>query len=138
MNKVIISGRTTADIELKATQTGKSVATFTVAVDTGYGENKQTAFLDVIAWEKMAELVSQYVHKGNKVLICGRLQTRTWEDKDGKKRKATEIVANEIEFIEAKKDGAAPAAEPRGKEEAKPNWKEEAEKYIENDEDLPF
>lgn len=135
MNKVIISGRTTADIELKATQTGKSVATFTVAVDTGYGENKQTAFLDVIAWEKMAELVSQYVHKGNKVLICGRLQTRNWEDKDGKKRKATEIVANEIEFIEAKKDGATPAAEPR---EAKPNWKEEAEKYIENDEDLPF
>lgn len=126
MNKVIISGRTTADIELKATQTGKSVASFTVAVDTGYGENKQTSFLDVIAWEKMAELVSQYVHKGNKVLICGRLQTRTWEDKDGKKRKATEIVANEIEFIEAKKSDAAPA----------PNDSNYTE--IADDSDLPF
>lgn len=126
MNKVIISGRTTADIELKATQTGKSVASFTVAVDTGYGENKQTAFLDVTAWEKMAELVSQYVHKGNKVLICGRLQTRTWEDKDGKKRKATEIVANEIEFIEAKKSDAAPA----------PNDSNYTE--IADDSDLPF
>ena len=128
MNKVIISGRTTADIELKATQTGKSVATFTVAVDTGYGENKQTSFLDVIAWEKMAELVSQYVHKGNKVLICGRLQTRTWEDKDGKKRKATEIVANEIEFIEAKKNDVAPADAPNDS-----NYTE-----IPDDEDLPF
>lgn len=126
MNKVIISGRTTADIELKATQTGKSVASFTVAVDTGYGENKQTSFLDVIAWEKMAELVSQYVHKGNKVLICGRLQTRTWEGKDGKKRKATEIVANEIEFIEAKKSDAAPA----------PNDSNYTE--IADDSDLPF
>lgn len=126
MNKVIISGRTTADIELKATQTGKSVASFTVAVDTGFGENKQTSFLDVIAWEKMAELVSQYVHKGNKVLICGRLQARTWEDKDGKKRKATEIVANEIEFIEAKKSDAAPA----------PNDSNYTE--IADDSDLPF
>ena len=126
MNKVIISGRTTADIELKATQTGKSVASFTVAVDTGYGENKQTSFLDVIAWEKMAELVSQYVHKGNKVLICGRLQTRAWKDKNGNKRKATEIVANEIEFIEAKKNDAAPA----------PNDSNYTE--IADDSDLPF
>lgn len=112
MNKVIISGRTTADIELKTTPSGTSVASFTVAVDYGYGEKKQTSFLDVVAWQKQAENAARYVHKGDRVIIDGRLQTRVYES-NGQKRKVTEIVANEIEFIETKKNNdAAPAPIP--------------------------
>ena len=111
MNKVIISGRATADIELKTTPSGTAVASFTVAVDTGYGDKKQTSFLDVVAWQKQAENASKYVHKGDRVIIEGRLQTRTYES-NGQKRKVTEIVANEIEFIETKKESTAPFAPP--------------------------
>lgn len=112
MNKVIISGRTTADIELKTTPNGTSVASFTVAVDYGYGEKKQTSFLDVVAWQKQAENAARYVHKGDRVIIDGRLQTRVYESK-GLTRKVAEIIANEIEFIETKKNNdAAPAPIP--------------------------
>lgn len=128
MNKVIISGRTTADIELKTTPSGTSVASFTVAVDIGYGEKKQTSFLDVVAWQKQAENASRYVHKGDRVIIDGRLQSRTYES-NGQKRKVTEIVANEIEFIETKRD-AAPNPAPI------PNDTNFAE--IADDDDLPF
>lgn len=128
MNKVIISGRTTADIELKTTPSGTSVASFTVAVDFGYGEKKQTSFLDVVAWQKQAENAARYVHKGDRVIIDGRLQTRVYES-NGQKRKVTEIVANEIEFIETKRD-AAPNPAPI------PNATNLAE--IADDDELPF
>lgn len=128
MNKVIISGRTTADIELKTTPSGTSVASFTVAVDFGYGEKKQTSFLDVVAWQKQVENASRYVHKGDRVIIDGRLQTRVYES-NGQKRKVTEIVANEIEFIETKRD-AAPNPAPI------PNATNLAE--IADDDELPF
>jgi single-strand DNA-binding protein len=128
MNKVIISGRTTADIELKTTPSGTSVASFTVAVDYGYGEKKQTSFLDVVAWQKQAENAARYVHKGDRVIIDGRLQTRVYES-NGQKRKVTEIVANEIEFIETKRD-AAPNPAPI------PNATNLAE--IADDDELPF
>ena len=127
MNKVIISGRTTADIELKTTPSGVSVASFTVAVDYGYGDNKQTSFLDVVAWQKQAENASKYVHKGDRIIVDGRIQTRTYES-NGQKRKVTEIVANEIEFIETKRSEAAPNPAPNDA-----NFVE-----ISNDDELPF
>lgn len=128
MNKVIISGRTTADIELKTTPNGTPVASFTVAVDYGYGDNKQTSFLDVVAWQKQAENASKYVHKGDRIIVDGRIQTRTYES-NGLNRKVTEIVANEIEFIETKKSEAAPSY-------STPNDANFVE--ISNDDKLPF
>lgn len=103
LNKVILMGRLTADPELRHTQNNIPVTSFTLAVDRGYGQDKQTDFLDIVAWRKTAEIVSQWFSKGMLVAVSGRLQTRTWEDKQGNKRKAVEVVADEVFFAESKK-----------------------------------
>lgn len=103
LNKVILMGRLTADPELRHTQSNIPVTSFTLAVDRGYGQDKQTDFLDIVAWRKTAEIVSQWFSKGMLVAVSGRLQTRTWEDKQGNKRKAVEVVADEVFFAESKK-----------------------------------
>jgi single-strand DNA-binding protein len=105
INTVIIQGRLTADIELRNTQSGKSVTSFTVAVDTGYGDKKVASFLDCVAWDKTTIFIQQYFSKGSLIIVEGRLQTRSYEDKQGNKRKVTEIVANQIHFAESKKNG---------------------------------
>ena len=105
MNKAIMSGRLCADIELRRTPNDKSVCTFTVAVDRR-GKDAGADFIDCVAWEKTAEFLARYFQKGQQMNICGRLQTRSYEDKDGKKRKATEIVVEEVGFCgKAEKSG---------------------------------
>lgn len=103
LNKVILMGRLTADPELRHTQNNIPVASFSLAVDRGYGQDKQTDFLDIVAWRNTAEFVSKWFSKGMLVAVSGRLQTRTWEDKQGSKRKAVEVVADEVFFAEPKK-----------------------------------
>ena len=98
MNSIILLGRTTSSIELKQTQAGKSVATFSLAVKRPYTKDA-TDFLTVCAWGKQAELLSQYVNKGDQVCIRGYLTTRTWTDNQGQKRYATEVVADEVSFV---------------------------------------
>lgn len=105
MNKVIVSGRWSKDIEAKALDSGKFLSKSTIAVDEGYGEKKQTYFLDVEMWGKTAEAVANYSGKGKKVLISGRLKVDQWE-KDGQKRSAVRIVAEEVEFLEPKQQGS--------------------------------
>ncbi len=95
MNKAIIIGRMCADPELKMTGTGKSVSTFTVAVNR---QNKETDFVDCVAWEKTAEFICKWFAKGSPIVIEGAIQTRTYEDKDGGKRKAVEINVKNAEF----------------------------------------
>ncbi len=101
MNKVIIVGRLTRDPEVRYTQTGKAVASFSVAVDSGYGENKKADFIPVVVWDKLAEVCGNNLTKGRRVLVEGRLQIRDYE-KDGQKRRAADVVAQNIEFLDTK------------------------------------
>jgi len=111
MNKVIIVGRLTRDPEVRYTQTGKAVASFSLAVDTGYGENKRADFIPVVVWDKLAEVCGNNLTKGRRVLVEGRLQIRDYE-KDGQKRRAADVVAQNIEFLDTKQatgSSASPA-----------------------------
>lgn len=106
MNKVILTGRLTKDPELSFTQgSGKAVTKFTLAVDSGYGDNKETAFIPVVVWNKAAEAVANNTKKGSKVLVQGKISTRSYDAKDGTKRYVTEVIAdayNGIEFLDNK------------------------------------
>ena len=105
LNNVVIMGRLTRDPELRYTQTETPVASFRLAVDRDVkskdGE-RQTDFIDVVAWKKTAEFVSAYFCKGNMVVVSGRLQMREWTDKEGNKRTAAEVVANNVYFADKK------------------------------------
>ena len=103
MNSTVLLGRATSSIELKQTQAGKSVATFSLAVKRPFTKDT-TDFFNVTAWDKQAELLSRYVNKGDQICIRGYLQTRSWTDNNGQKRTATEVVANEATFCESKKE----------------------------------
>ncbi len=101
LNCAAIMGRLTADPELKKTATGTSVISFTVAVDRNFvkqGEERQADFIDVVAWRQTAEFVSKYFHRGSMIAVNGSIQTRNWEDKNGNKRKSTEVVADNVSF----------------------------------------
>lgn len=103
MNSIVLLGRATAPLELKQTQAGKSVVNFSLAVKRPFTKDT-TDFFNVTAWDKQAELLSRYVGKGDQLCIRGHLTTRTWEDQQGNKRYATEVVASEAYFCEAKRD----------------------------------
>ena len=102
-NLVVLTGRLTAAPELKVTPSGKSVCSFTIAVDRGYGDNKETDFITCVAWEKTAEFVSKYFNKGSEIGIEGSIQTRRWTDKNGNSRTAFEIRVSNTQFIGGKK-----------------------------------
>ena len=130
MNKTIISGRFSADPELKHTNSGKSVVSFTLAVDNGKdksGNKLDPYWIECVAWNKTAEFIGNYCTKGTKATICGRLATRNWEDSHGNKRKSTEVVLDEIE-IEWKSKDSAPAEKDTGNDFD----------VLPNEEDLPF
>lgn len=112
LNKAILMGRMTADPELQHTQSNIPVTSFTLAVDRAYSKDREkiTDFIEVVAWRSTAEFAFKYFRKGQLVAVCGSIQTRTWEDKQGGKRKAVEVVADEVHFAEPKRD--ARAAEP--------------------------
>lgn len=109
INKVILMGRLTRDPELRNTNSGKDVCNFTVAIDDGYGENKNTSFINCVAWNKTAEFVSNYFSKGKMIIVIGRIQSRSWDGQDGKKNYTTEVVVNEVSFGESKRsEGGEP------------------------------
>lgn len=105
-NKVILMGRLAKEVDVRQTPSGKTVARFTLAVDRRQGKNtqgQQTAdFLNIVAWEKLADFCSNYLRKGTKILLEGQLQSRSYEAQDGSKRYVTEVVARDIEFAESK------------------------------------
>ena len=117
LNHITIMGRLTRDPELRRTGTGTAVASFTVAVDRDYsgrdGGEKETDFIDCVAWRQTGEFVSKYFTKGSMIVVSGRLQIRSWNDKDGNKRRTAEVVADNVYFGESKRsDSAAPASAP--------------------------
>ena len=107
LNHITIMGRLTRDPELRRTGTGLAVASFTVAVDRDWSNKetgeKETDFIDCVAWRQTGEFVSKYFTKGSMIVVAGRLQIRPWVDKDGNKRKSAEIVADNVYFGESKK-----------------------------------
>ena len=109
LNKVFVMGRLTRDPELRRTQSGTAVASFSLAVDRDYksqsGE-KETDFFDVVAWRTTGEFVAKYFTKGRMAVVEGRLQVRQWQDKDGNNRRSTEIIAENVYFGDSKKDGS--------------------------------
>ena len=143
-NKCILIGNMTADPELKQTTAGISVCSFSIAVKRRFASSEQgqpVDFINIVAWRQQAEFVCRYFKKGNPILICGQLQTRTWNDNQGQKRYATEVVADEVSFVQKNKtegdEGQAPtrtyaptgygtSTTPAGFED------------IPNDSDLPF
>lgn len=105
MNKVFLIGRLTADAELRTTTSGKSVTTFSLAVNDGFGEKQKAYFFNVVVWGKGAEAVANYTHKGSKVAVTGKLTSRSYDDKNGNKRTAIEVVADMmggVEFLDSK------------------------------------
>lgn len=109
LNKIIVMGRLVRDPELRRTNSGTAVASFTIACDSDYKSDsgeREVDFFDCVAWRSTAEYVSKYFTKGRMAVVAGRLQTREWTDKNGNKRKATEIVAESVYFGDSKRDGA--------------------------------
>ncbi len=106
LNHITIMGRLCADPELRRTGSGIAVASFTIACDRDFGSNgeKETDFIDIVAWRNTAEFVSKYFAKGRMAVVSGRLQIRGWTDKDGNKRKNAEIVADNVYFGDSKND----------------------------------
>ena len=102
LNVVVLMGRLTADPEVKTTPNGNSVCSFSIAVNRSHDREK-TDFVDVVAWRNTAEFVGKYFSKGQMIVVKGALQTRTYEDKEGQKRKVTEVLAENVEFGESKK-----------------------------------
>lgn len=103
MNTVILIGRLTRDPELRYTNSGHAVANFTLAVDRPFSKNKETDFIPIIVWQKQAEICAEYLLKGSQVAVEGRLQVRGYEDKQGNKRSATEVVASSVQFLDTRK-----------------------------------
>ena len=144
LNKVVLAGRITADPELKQTQSGISVVSFTIAVNRKYSkEQQQPDWISVIAWRQTAEFISRYFKKGSAICIVGAIQTRSWQDQQGQKRYATEVVADEAMFVDSKSDNqpAANGASAPGTMGYVPEaYASTAPKFeeIPPDEDLPF
>jgi len=147
MNHIVIMGRLTRDPELRHTQSGTPVASFTLAVDRGYapkdGGEKQTDFIDVVAWEKRAEFASKYFVKGQMAAVTGRLQIRDWTDKDNNKRRSAEVVADNIYFTESKKSRDASFGPAENKDDYSQSFSTpvESSDFTElamDDGDLPF
>ena len=120
LNTITIMGRLTRDPELRRTQTGVAVASFTLACERDYaaqGETRETDFIDIVAWRYTAEFVDKYFSKGQMAIVTGRLQIRNWEDKEGNKRRSAEILADHVYFGEAKRDKTTqgePQYDPQG------------------------
>lgn len=146
LNHVVLMGRLTADPELRTTTSGKSVCSFTIAVDSSFaraGEERTADFINIVAWENQANFVTRYFRKGSMIAIQGRIQTRRYEDKTGAKRTAFEIVAREVSFCGSKAESgttggaysqaAAPAQAPAYQTANASDFEE-----ITDDEDLPF
>ena len=107
LNRIVLMGRLTRDPELRRTQSGTAVVSFSIACDRDYaaqGAERETDFIDIVAWRGTAEFVDKYFSKGRMIVVAGRLQIRGWEDKDGNKRRSAEVVADNLYFGDSRRD----------------------------------
>lgn len=138
LNKIILMGRLTRNPELRNTASGTSVASFTLAVDRDFksqGGEKETDFIDIVAWRNTADFVSKYFSKGRMAVVEGRLQIRSWTDKDGNKRKNAEVIADNVYFGDSKKSDSDGFASYDSQPEVTSNSFAEID---DSDGDLPF
>lgn len=138
LNKTILGGRLTADVELKTTPSGVSVCSFSLAVGRKYtkqGEQPQTDFINCVAWRTTAEFISKYFKKGSCICVVGSIQTRNYTDANGNKRTAFEVVADEANFVDSKNETSAANATSAdvSYSAAGAEWEE-----VDEDSDLPF
>ena len=138
LNRTIIMGRLTRDPELRRTQSGTAVASFALAVERDFKDKdtgeKAADFIDIVAWRGTAEFVSRYFTKGRLVVVEGRLQSRSYEDKSGSKRKAVEVVADNVYFADSRKDGDSTSGAPSAAYGTPGEFKE----LSDDDGELPF
>jgi single-strand DNA-binding protein len=118
MNKVVLMGRLTKQPELRYTNTNNiAVCSFTLAVDRRFarqGEERQADFIPIVAWSKLGEFCSKYFEKGRMVAVVGRMQTRTWDDNEGKRHYVTEVIADEAYFADSRRSESAPSRPQAG------------------------
>ena len=151
LNRIILMGRLTRDPELRHTQTGTAVASFSLAVDRDFKDKttgeKSTDFIDIVAWRQTAEFVSRFFTKGRMAVVEGRLQIRDWKDREGNNRRSAEVIADNVYFGDSKRDGAptggnfsAPPAysAPTGGYSAPVGGSSDFAEIDEEDGDLPF
>ena len=139
-NKVILIGNLTSDLELKQTQNGISVTSFSIAVGRRKVKDQepQTDFINCVAWRNTAEFICNYFQKGKAILIVGSLQTRNWTDQNGQKRYITEVVAEEAQFVEKKTDSASPIEASRMPSNASSDASYQAPSQNENSSNSPY
>lgn len=143
-NKSILIGHLTADPELKQTTSGISACNFTIGVNRRYSKdgNNECDFINIAAWRQQAEFVCKYFKKGQPILVCGQIQTRSWTDNQGNKRYATEVVADEVSFVAAKESAAEPKNSPTAGAPYTPAaygaTQNTAFESLSDDSDLPF
>ena len=146
LNKVVLCGRLTADPELKQTQNGIAVVSFTIAVNRRFTRgadgqnNSQADFISCVAWRQTAEFISRYFKKGSSLCVTGSIQTRTWNDNTGAKRYVTEVVVDEAMFVDSRSDNASASYVPDAY--GSPSFSSGADapnfEEIKTDDDLPF
>lgn len=138
LNRIVLMGRLTRDPELRRTGSGTAVSSFSIAVDRdfkGQGGEKETDFIDIVAWRNTAEFVSKYFTKGRMAVVEGRLQIRDWKDKEGNNRRSAEVVADNVYFGDSKRDGDAVGGSYTGGQTAQSG---EFREIDEDDGKLPF
>lgn len=135
INQVILMGRLTRDPEMRTTPNGKNVTSFSLAVDKAFGQDEGADFFDITAWEKLGELVNQYLSKGRRCLVQGRLTQRSWEQ-DGQKRSKVEVVATDVTFLDSGQggEGSGQSSAPRSTS----NSKKSDDVVIEDIDDKPI
>lgn len=138
---VVVVGNLGKDPDIRATGSGKKVANFSLAVDQGFGDNKRTEWVNIVAFDKLAELAEKYLKKGKTVALSGTLQTSSWDDKtSGQKRYKTEVVARDITFMDTRSSEGGQqrqnTAQPR--QQAEPQARATAETNEVYDDDIPF
>lgn len=146
LNKIVLMGRLVRDPELRRTGSGTAVASFTLAVDRDFapkdGGDKQTDFIDIVAWRGTAEFVTKYFTKGRMAVVEGRLQIRPWEDKDGNKRRSAEVVADNVYFGDSKRDGESGGPKRSSGDNDTDNYSAPSQESefteLSDDSDLPF
>ena len=141
MNKVCLIGRITKDPELRYTSSNIPSVRFTLAVNRKYtkpGEERQADFINIVAWNKLADFAEKYLKQGTQICVAGRIQTRNWEDNNGNKRYATEIIAEEIDFADSAKkvDESILFGTTKSNNESVDTTQDS--KFISNGDDLPF
>lgn len=140
MNAVVLVGRTTKDIELRRTGNGTAVASFTLAVNRDFKtqDGQEADFINCVAWKKTAELLEQYVHKGDRIAVSGSIRTRNYTGNDGRKVYITEVLANNVEFLETKKNRETPSDSPSVQNKSNPYNGWENTEYDLDSSELPF